>query len=210
MPRKTETPVQEPVPVESRVAITSTQERAISLKAIASELVAARERAGLSISELHRRTGISRTVLQGYEKARFAPGTLELRKLCETMGISANRVVFGTETPLEKKSWLGGAITDLSKPMNIARITVILQTLTLAEQEAFLTLLGSISTARVGGEEEMRLAMEAIDAMFATVMEPGSDFDKIAQGIADKVPLEKLKDIEERAKELKKRKARRA
>jgi transcriptional regulator with XRE-family HTH domain len=184
-------------------------ERDQSLKAIANELVAARERAGLSISELHRRTGISRTVLQGYEKGRFAPGSIELKKLCETLGISPNRVVFGTENPLEKKSWLGGAITDLKKPTNTARITVLLQTLTVAEQEAFLTLLSSIATARVGGEEEMKLAMEAIDALFDSSAISDPELERLAEGVAARIPQDKLAEIEKRASALKRRKARR-
>jgi transcriptional regulator with XRE-family HTH domain len=184
-------------------------ERAQSLTAIASELVAARERAGLSISELHRRTGISRTVLQGYEKGRFAPGSIELKKLCETLGISPNRVVFGTENPLEKKSWLGGTVTDLKKPINTARITILLQILTLSEQDAFITLLSSIATARVGGEEEMKLAMEAIEAVFEGAVASEPQLEKFAKEMIANLPGEKLLDIEARAGALKKRKARR-
>lgn len=43
--------------------------------------------------------GISRTALIGYEAGTSRPGARELRILCQTLVVSPNKLLFGTETP---------------------------------------------------------------------------------------------------------------
>ncbi|WP_370654326.1 helix-turn-helix domain-containing protein [Rhodoferax sp.] len=100
------------------------------LRAIASELQVARKRAGLTVAELHRRTGISRTVLQGYKAGKFAPGSIELRKVCEVLGVTPNRVVFGNKKPLQAILLLETLVGDLSVSTNGIRLSTIFQILT--------------------------------------------------------------------------------
>lgn len=45
--------------------------------------------------------GVSRTALIGYEAGTSRPGTRELRILCTTLAVSPNRLLFGTEAPLQ-------------------------------------------------------------------------------------------------------------
>lgn len=67
----------------------------------------AREKRGLSQEGLSRLTkvmdseklGISRTVLTGYEKGKFKPGTRELRILFETLALTPNWLILGRADP---------------------------------------------------------------------------------------------------------------
>jgi transcriptional regulator with XRE-family HTH domain len=68
---------------------------------LAIELRRAREAATLSHSDLNRLTGISRSVLYGYEVGRTKPGAKELTLLCEALRVSPNRLLMGTEEPFK-------------------------------------------------------------------------------------------------------------
>src|SRR5689334_17943064 len=70
---------------------------------IAAEIKRARTRAGKSHSELHRETGISRTVLIGYESGRTRPGAREIRLICDALNTTPNRLLYGMEEPFAKK-----------------------------------------------------------------------------------------------------------
>lgn len=75
----------------------------------------AREKRGLSQEGLSRltkafdieRQGISRTVLTGYEKGKFKPGTRELRILYQALGLTPNWLILGQNDP-ERMSALRG------------------------------------------------------------------------------------------------------
>ena len=64
---------------------------------IAVEIQRARQDAGLSVAELSKATGISKAVLHGYERGRTKPGARELRLLSETLRVSPNRLLLGTD-----------------------------------------------------------------------------------------------------------------
>lgn len=64
---------------------------------ISFQLQSARVDAGLSIADLSKQTGISKTVLHGYERGRTKPGAREIRLLCAALQISPNRLLFGTD-----------------------------------------------------------------------------------------------------------------
>ncbi len=64
---------------------------------ISFQLQSARVDAGLSIADLSKQTGISKTVLHGYERARTKPGAREIRLLCAALQISPNRLLFGSD-----------------------------------------------------------------------------------------------------------------
>lgn len=66
--------------------------------ALPAELKNAREAKGLSFSDVHRVTGISRTTLHDYESGRSKPGAREIVKLCDALEISPNRLLLGSET----------------------------------------------------------------------------------------------------------------
>lgn len=64
---------------------------------ISFQLQSARVDAGLSIADLSKQTGISKTVLHGYERARTKPGAREIRLLCAALKVSPNRLLFGAD-----------------------------------------------------------------------------------------------------------------
>ncbi len=76
-------------------------------KMLGERLREAREKSGLSqqgLSDLTRKLdpekqGISRTVLTGYEKGKFLPGTRELRVLHDALDLTPNYLVLGERLP---------------------------------------------------------------------------------------------------------------
>lgn len=65
---------------------------------ISLQIQLAREEAGLSVVEVSRLTGISKTVLHGYERGRTKPGAREIRLLSAALKISPNRLILGSDT----------------------------------------------------------------------------------------------------------------
>lgn len=119
----------------------------------------------MTVSDLHRETGISRTVLQGYEAGRFVPGALELKRLCQVLKVTPNRIIFGDEKPLEQKPLLASFIGDVSKASGTAKLTVALQILSSEELSALLSLVESIVISRVGGAKKMEEMFAAVEIM---------------------------------------------
>lgn len=167
--------------------------REAALRTVATELKTARARAGLSVAELHRRSGISRTVLQGYEAARFGPGTIELKKLCEELGVTPNRILFGSEQPLDTKSTLESYIGPLDQAMNIAKLGMIMQVLTATERNAVIALIEAIATPRLGGVEQIKVGMEGIGLVLSDQFLRPDVLKKFAEEVVDGAP-ENLKD----------------
>lgn len=78
-------------------------------------LKAARETKGLSQSDLHNKTGLSRTVLINYEAGRHKPGARELRLLCDALEVSPNHLIYGTEEPHSRKSGLADTLLNMGE-----------------------------------------------------------------------------------------------
>lgn len=76
-------------------------------------LKAARESKGLSQTDLHKLTGLSRTVLINYEACRHIPGARELRLLCDALEVSPNQLIYGTEEPHRQTTGLADAILSM-------------------------------------------------------------------------------------------------
>jgi transcriptional regulator with XRE-family HTH domain len=140
----------------------ASEDRVRFLSGVGAELRKARERSGKTISELHRETGISRTVLQGYEASRFAPGAAELKRLCKALKVSPNLVIFGEETPLDEKPLLSAYVGDMSNSMGPTRLALVLHLLSAAELTAILNLVESILISRTGGVEKLKQALEML------------------------------------------------
>ncbi len=115
---------------------------------LAAELVQSRTKVGLSVSELHRRTGISRTVIQAYERGEYKPGAGELTRLCEALRVTPNRLLFGTEKPFKATTPLHDVFRLSSEEVRVPLLAVMLQMLTLDERDAVVTLVHSILEAR--------------------------------------------------------------
>lgn len=78
-------------------------------------LKTARETRGLSQSDLHNKTGLSRTVLINYEAGRHKPGARELRLLCDALEVSPNHLIYGTEEPHSRNSGLADTVLNMGE-----------------------------------------------------------------------------------------------
>jgi transcriptional regulator with XRE-family HTH domain len=137
---------------------------------IGKEIDRARTVSGLTVSELHRRTGISRTVLQGYEAGRFKPGARELYLIARALSVSPNKLLFGRDDvrepdPLE--SMLGAP----DRAANVAKLSIIFSVLSREEQRAMLTLVSLLAEARMGGRDKVAQVLAAADAMVSAAPE---------------------------------------
>jgi transcriptional regulator with XRE-family HTH domain len=137
--------------------------------------------------------GISRTALIGYEAGTSRPGTRELRILCTTLAVSPNRLLFGTEAPLQTAhvalEGLGEAAgRGLRQAIELAFVLAALRG---HERDALMSLALSFAGRQLG---DVRLA--GLRAL-AHLTEP-----KIAAAIlpdvASGAPGEALEDIVER------------
>lgn len=137
------------------------------LGTISTEIKTARNQAGLTVTDLHKKTGISRNVLQGYESGKFAPGTLELRKICEILRVTPNRILYGNEQPMKAKTSLAEYIGDAKSVRGSALLSLFFTMLSGNEATAVLTLLESIIRAKVGGDKQIQQAYDALDAAFS-------------------------------------------
>lgn len=98
----------------------------VKLDLVAIELRRAREAKGISHSDLHRQTGISRPVLFGYEAGRTKPGAKELRLLSEALSVSPNRLLFGTEEPFKPRPGLRSLVKLRNSPMMFMAMLMVL------------------------------------------------------------------------------------
>ena len=124
----------------------------IKLDLVAIELRRAREAKGLSHSDLNRQTGISRPVLFGYEAGRTKPGARELRLLSEALGVSPNRLLFGTEEPFKPRPGLRSLAKLRNSPVLFMSMLMILPisfaVLDEDQVESLLVILASMVEAR--------------------------------------------------------------
>jgi transcriptional regulator with XRE-family HTH domain len=116
------------------------------------ELRRAREAKGFSHTDLHRMTGISRSVLSGYETGRTRPGTKELRLLASALQVNPNRLLLGTDEPFKPRTGLRSLVKLRNSPLGIVAATIfvpiVFASLDDDQLEAVLTLLASLIEAR--------------------------------------------------------------
>lgn len=171
----------------------STQKTAPSITApddlaqqIGREIDRARTVAGLTISSLHRLTGISRTVLQGYEAGRFKPGARELYLLAKALKISANKLLFGRDD-LTQPDPLADLIGPVDKAESTSKIAVVYTLLSREEQRAFLLLLSLLAETRVGGRDKLREILRASETVIAEM--PGM-IELVTESLSDETKQE--------------------
>jgi len=80
---------------------------------ISLRIKSAREAKNLSQIDMHKRTGLSRTVLINYEAGRHKPGTRELKLICDALEVSPNYLIYGTEHPHKIEDGLADQILEL-------------------------------------------------------------------------------------------------
>lgn len=126
----------------------------------ASELIKARAELGLTQAQLAGKSGLSLSAIKAYESGRNMPGARELRELCQSLQISPNKLLFGTETPFKAQSVLNSLTEDAAQNNDLMRVRLALLSNLLAsdERQAIYTLIHSIAIAR-HGEKEVKEAL---------------------------------------------------
>jgi len=165
---------------------------------VAYEIKGARERRRLTISDLARATGLSRTVLFGYEAGRTRPGVREIRLICEALKVSPNRLIFGMEQPFAESQGLAELVKLSARnpmagvAMSMFLIPIVTAVLGVEERAALLTLIGGLVEARD------KNAFFSLKAMVETMAELGGDPTKMAELTAAANDPEKLQEFQER------------
>lgn len=131
---------------------------------IAIELKASREARGLSISQLHTYTGIARTALHDYEAGRYKPGANEIRKLCDALGITPNKLLTGRENPQSEPTPLERVFASGSGNVQVMKAGQLLLMLPLDEREAIYKILMGLVSSRYPAEK-VQTALEGMDLL---------------------------------------------
>jgi len=152
-------------------------------------LAALRDEKGLkhdSLSELTKhvdpqKKGIARTTLRGYELGVTKPGIRELRVLSQALGVSINKLVFGTENfsstivqgqlPAGQKTVLGKKQEDI---VEFICFIVALYRMGNQDRDAVYHVASSLAAARLG-EVEYRKLMDATRDIVETFIDAHSD-----------------------------------
>lgn len=133
-------------------------------KVIGEQITEAMQRLNLSLTELHKRTGISRTVLLAYTRGTYAPGAREIRLLCDHLDVTPSVLLYGSNQ-VEKTPYKLGDIQLSEGGLDIVAFMVLVVRLTRQERQGLLTLAEAISAAR--DPEGHRAALASAKAMLA-------------------------------------------
>lgn len=150
--------------------------------AIAFQLQRSRIERGLSIVELSKQTGISKTVLHGYERGRTKPGAREIRLLCAALQVSPNRLILGndsfeTSTPsftsFYRKVRARPALANLYLTMMLPAVSAILDE---EEVQSVLNLVMALTKARNPefADEVLSIAHKTLEVLDAATLPDGA------------------------------------
>jgi len=147
---------------------------------IATELIRARTRAGMSQSQLAERSGLSRNAVMAYESGRNKPGAREIKLLCEALKLTPNKLIFGSEEPFKQTENVFDALGLTSENQEAVLFSVVFNMLGRDERQAVITLVHNLLEARHG--EKFREMIEVTKIM-ATEFETGEAGKIIAEAI---------------------------
>jgi transcriptional regulator with XRE-family HTH domain len=109
--------------------------------------------------------GISRTALIAYEAGTSRPGTRELRILCETLSVSPNHLIFGSEEPLKATFPAMEGLSNHAPAIGLNesfQFGLIAAALKGHERDALLSLAMSLAGRALGDERLTGLRLSAI------------------------------------------------
>ncbi|RDV00118.1 helix-turn-helix domain-containing protein [Trinickia dinghuensis] len=153
-----------PRKVDSGAAVDQSEAEGQQLDVIAIQLKVSREARGLSVSQLHATTGIARTALHDYEAGRYKPGANEIRKLCDALGITPNKLLTGRDNPESPKTPLEEVFGTGSEHVQVMKAGQLILMLPPDERDAFYKLLLGLVSSRYPADK-VREALEAMDLM---------------------------------------------
>lgn len=152
---------------------------------IGSRIRAARDAKGWSQTDLAnltkeidpQRKGVSRTVLVGYEGGQFKPAAREIRILCETLSITPNWLIFGSDFAggTEQVSMEAARKNGLFAAMRVALAIGVLKS---HERTAFQSLVLSMAGRELGDRK-----LSALFGVAAALAMPG--FEVLQKELAD-------------------------
>lgn len=178
--------------------------KASQVDVVGIELKKAREAKQLSHTDLNRLTGISRSVLSGYETGRTKPGAKEIKLLCEALSVNPNRLLFGSDEPFKPRKGLRSLAKLRNSPagivMAIFLVPMVFSSLDDEQLEAILTLLASMVEAR---DKDSANKLTAFAEVFAEQIGEGTpeEMSAIASKVADKDFMDSFnKAVEDRWK----------
>lgn len=152
------------------------QHQALPDDGIGFRIKAAREAKKLSQIDMHKKTGLSRTVLINYEAGRHKPGSREIKLICDTLSISPNYLIYGTEKPHEIKQGLAEKILSMDAGAAFVQLSILIPLV-----------------SAILGHDEKRLILEFIE----TVLKARSpELPGEIMSIIDTVPNPKDIDLE--------------
>lgn len=161
--------------------------------AIGRRLRVARDAKGLTQKQLSVRTkfadpeekGISRTAIVGYEAGTSRPGTRELRILCESLHISPNHLIYGSDEPFQTAHAALEGLRTHSRPIAKAlQVALLVTALQDHEREALMSLILSLAGRELGDE---RMAGIRMCAMFWV-----EDFEAKTREMLGGMPVEEF------------------
>lgn len=120
-------------------------------------------------TDLHKRTGLSRTVLAGYESGRHKPGARELRLICDALEVSPSYLIYGTEEPFAKKTGLAALFGMKSNAAVSASMMLIIPGALALLQETEREAIGTLIAALIRSRDAKALA--AFDEMLSVLGE---------------------------------------
>ena len=127
--------------------------------AIGKRIRDARDAKGLTQSQVSVRSkwsdpdgkGISRTALIGYEAGTSRPGTRELRILCETLHVTPNQLIYGTEHPFQASHVALEGLRHKRRAVSVAmQVAFLVMALKDHEKDALLSLALSLGGHTLG------------------------------------------------------------
>ena len=149
----------------------------------------ARKKHELSITEVAKRTGISKSSLTRYESGERNPGTTELRLLCDELEVSPQSLIYGDEArefgPL-RETFLDREIKTDEQFGAIA--TALILSLPRPDRAALMQLLFSLAVERIGESQWNKIEQ--------LLMEFASSFKLEAETIAEREIAKRGIDIE--------------
>lgn len=160
---------------------------------VGSRLRAAREARGISQTALAEhsksvdpdRKGVSRTVIVGYESGQFKPGAREIRILCESLLVTPNWLIYGSNFAggAEQASMEAVRKNGLFAAMRLALAIAVLKP---HERNAFSSLVLSMAGRELGDQK-----LSALFLLAGKIAEPGAS--ALVEGMG--IPADRLIDM---------------
>ncbi|WP_374675572.1 helix-turn-helix domain-containing protein [Ideonella sp.] len=137
--------------------------------------------------------GVSRTALIGYEAGTSRPGTRELRILCETLHVTPNVLIYGSEQPFQASHVALEGLRDRRRQLIQAlQVAFVVMALRDHEKDALLSVALSLGGHHLGDERLSGLRGMALLLSTSVEGEIRSFFEGVSDTEFDAMPLSEI------------------